>query len=681
MLIDEFTLPLDRIKGLGSESVKAFAQLGIFSLGDLLQHFPRAYEDRSTFYSLCRSLEFPAIACIVEVIGHEYLDYRGEKVLKVLVEDKTAKAVLVCYGRNFLQEILIIGEKFFLYGTFQFKYNQLQSSSFDVEPLSDLPKNFKKILPIYPLSGSLNQGKVRKLVQKSFDLCSGHIESLLPEALWKNRCFSSDKKDWLWRLHWPNSWEEYQQMRTILVMEELFLFHLSLLWRRSQVQQKKRIPHSLPLEYLQSAKLRLPFELTDDQEQAIQEILMDLEQEYPMRRLLQGDVATGKTLVALLAACPLFQSGKQVAFMAPTELLARQHANNAAKIFEPLGVRVAFLTSNIRSVQRKQVLDHLASGDIQLVVGTHALFSPDVVYADLNLVIIDEQHRFGVLQREKLLAKGKNPDLLLMTATPIPRTLALAVFGDLDCSQLRHYPTGRLPIRTHLVSTPNIQKVHHFVTQQLEAGHQAYYIYPMIEENEQIDIKNAEATYQELKTEIFAQYKVGLIHARLDEEEKRKTMAAFVAGHVDILVATTVVEVGVDVPNASTMVIEASERFGLAALHQLRGRVGRGSAQGYCFLVYNDLSIEGKERLRILYENLNGFVIANEDLRLRGPGEFSGYQQSGLAKFRLAELKGDSAVFEEMGTLAKEIFAKKEEYPKVIQYLERIRQRVGESTY
>lgn len=679
MLIDELTLPLDRLKGLGSESAKAFAQLGVFSLGDLLLCYPRAYEDRSTFYPLSRALDFESIACVVQVTAHDFLDYRGEKVLKVFVQDGTAEAVLVCYGRSFLQQTLTVGQKFFLYGSFQYRYNQLQCSSFEVEVESDQSEHFKKILPIYPLSGSLTQGKVRKMIKQAFDLCSVQIDSLLPEELWRSYDIEPDKKQWLHHMHWPADWKQYDTVRTILVMEELFLFHLGLVWRRAQVQQKTRVPYPISLQYLQSAKLRLPFVLTKDQNQAIDEILQDLQLEFPMRRLLQGDVGTGKTLVALLASCPLFELNKQVVLMAPTELLARQHANHAAKLLEPLGVRVAFLTSNIRSNQRKQVLQHVAQGDIHLVVGTHALFSADIEYADLALVIIDEQHRFGVMQRQKLLAKGRNPDLLLMTATPIPRTLALTAFGDLDCSQLRNYPEGRLPIRTHLVSTPNIGKVHHFVDQQLHAGYQAYYIYPMIEEREQADLKNAEAMYLELKTKIFPQYKIGLIHARLDEEEKRKTMAAFSAGQIDILVATTVVEVGVDVPNATVMVIEGSEHFGLAALHQLRGRVGRGKAQGYCFLVYNELSEEGKQRLRILYENSDGFMIANEDLKLRGPGEFSGYRQSGLVHFRLAELDHDAEIFDNMRTVAQQAFDHRENQPKLLHYLERLKQKMGES--
>ena len=681
MFIEELTLPLDRLKGLGSETAKAFAQLGVYSVGDLLLHYPRAYEDRSNFVALEQVRHGEPVACIVRVKAHDFIDYRGEQVLKATVSDGHSDAVLVCYGRSFLQQTLAIGQKIYLYGVFQFKYNQLQTSSFDVEIYSPEPENFNKILPLYNLSGSLSQNKVRKMVKQAFELCPEHIGCLLPEEAWQSLGLPPDKRQCLHQIHWPNSWTEYHNARSVLVMEELFLFHLALLWRRHQVQQKKRTAHVLPMQYMHSAKMRLPFELTEDQNRAIEEIVLDLQQEYPMRRLLQGDVGTGKTLVALLCSCPLIEEGRQVAMMAPTELLARQHAQNAMKLFEPLGIRAAFLTSNIRSAQRKQVLQNLTNGDIQLVVGTHALFSADVEYADLGMVIIDEQHRFGVMQREKLLAKGKNPDLLLMTATPIPRTLALTVFGDLDCSMLRQYPANRLPVRTHLVHAPNIAKVHQFVAGQLQAGHQAYYIYPLIEESEQEDLKNVQAMYEELKSKIFPEYKVGLIHSRVDEEEKRKTMAAFANGQIQVLAATTVVEVGVDVPNATVMVVEACERYGLAALHQLRGRIGRGEARGYCFFVYNHLSEEGKARLKVLYENLDGFVIANEDLKLRGPGEFSGYRQSGAARFRLADLESDADAFAQMRILAMRVFEKPEENPKIMQFLDKLQQRAGESMY
>ncbi|MGL4524061.1 MAG: ATP-dependent DNA helicase RecG [Spirochaetia bacterium] len=681
MLIEDLTLPIDRLKGLGEESQKAFANLGVYNIGDLILYFPLGYEDRATIIPLAQVIDHKSSTCIVEVLEHEFLQLRGDRVLKVIVGDESARAVLVCFGRNFLQNTLVIGQKYFIYGQFQYKYNEIQCSSFEVEIHSNNPENFLKIIPVYGLSGTLKQNKIRKMVQQSFELCPGDLQLILPESMCRENGEYQNKKHLLYDLHFPKNWKNYDQSREILLKEELYTFQLAMCWKRSIIHQKKRTASGLSRQFFQAAKLRLPFSLTADQDQVIEEIFQDLGKEYPMRRLLQGDVGTGKTLVAFLAACPLLEERKQVALMAPTELLARQHAENAAKLLEPLGIHVAFLTSNIRNQQRKQVLHHLANAQIHFVVGTHALFSGDVHYANLSLIIIDEQHRFGVGQREKLLAKGENADLLLMSATPIPRTLALSIFGDLEISQLSQYPQGRLPVRTHLVQSANIQKVHAVVLGQLQAGHQAYYVYPLIQESEQSDLKSAQAVYEVLSNEVFQQYKVGLIHARLDEEEKRKIMAQFAQGYLQVLVATSIVEVGVDIANATVMVIESAQRFGLAALHQLRGRVGRSNLQSYCFFVYDELSEEGKQRMKILYENSDGFIIAQEDLRLRGPGEFAGFRQSGAARFLLANLEIDGALFIEMRDLAIENFEKKQNDPIFLQYIHMLKKKNKEASF
>jgi ATP-dependent DNA helicase RecG len=370
-----------------------------------------------------------------------------------------------------------------------------------------------------------------------------------------------------------------------------------------------------------------------------------------MARLLQGDVGCGKTLVSFLAGLREVEKGGQVAIMAPTELLARQHAENAARILEPLGLRPAFLTGNIKTTGRSQLLKNLAAGDIDIVVGTHALFSKDVQYHTLRLVVVDEQHRFGVVQRQAIMAKGEHPDLLMMSATPIPRTLALTVFGDMDVSLIRDLPPGRKPIQTHLARESNEAKVYDFVHNKLAAGQQAYFVYPLIEANESKGLKDAESMAARLAQQVFPEYPTALVHSKLDEEEKRTIMEAFRQGKIRVLVATSVVEVGVDVPNASCMVIEHAERFGLAALHQLRGRVGRGVAQSYCFLVYSDeLTEEGKTRLKVMLENSDGFVIAEADLKLRGPGQIAGTEQSGYLTLGIADPVRDAAVLERART-------------------------------
>ncbi len=446
-----------------------------------------------------------------------------------------------------------------------------------------------------------------------------------------------------------------------MAYEELFLFQALVLRRRRALAVVRPRGRALDGTLRDGLLARLPFRLTPDQEAALAEIAADLGSAAPMARLLQGEVGCGKTLVALLAAL-LLASGaekkcasgaekkcasgaEQTAFVAPTELLARQHAENAARLLEPLGVRIAFLSGSVSGEARGLLLSALARGDIDLLFGTHALFSADVVFRRLGLVIVDEQHRFGVLQRSAVMRKGEAPDLLLMTATPIPRTLALTAFGDLDVSTIRTMPRGRRPVITHLARQGNEQKVYRRVREELDRGGQAYFVYPVIGGSGSLAVKDAETACRALKQEIYPDLEVALIHSRLPEEEKLAAMSGFASGRVRILVATSVVEVGVDVANATCMVVEHAERFGLSTLHQLRGRVGRGPAQSYAFLVYDgDLTREGVERLRIMMETTDGFRIAERDLELRGPGELLGLRQSGYLDFRVADLVRHSAL-------------------------------------
>jgi ATP-dependent DNA helicase RecG len=442
--------------------------------------------------------------------------------------------------------------------------------------------------------------------------------------------------------------EELASARASLIFEELFYFQVAVArraMRRREVQVERRAPQGLLKRRLIE---RLPFELTSGQVEAAAEIAADMASPRPMARLLQGDVGSGKTLVAFLACLDAIEAGGQAAIMAPTELLARQHAVTAARYLEPLGVRLAFLSGNVEDAARKPLLSALKAGDVDLVLGTQALFSDEVEYRSLRLTVVDEQHRFGVLQRLALARKGPLPDLLLMTATPIPRTLALTVFGDLSISAIRTMPPGRKPIVTHLARAGNEARVYEFVRRLLAAGRQAYFVYPLIGESEKLELKNAIAMEERLAKETYPEFKVGLIHSRLKEDEKKATMDAFVRGELSVLVATSVVEVGVDVPNAAAMVVEHAERFGLAALHQLRGRVGRGSEQSYCFLVFSqEVTEEGKSRLKAMLGTNDGFVLAEEDLRIRGPGEIAGTEQSGYLRLSIADPIRDALVLEE----------------------------------
>jgi ATP-dependent DNA helicase RecG len=600
------------------------------------------------------------------------------RTLKVHVADESARAVLICWNRNFLEKQLRVGGHYRLWGRFHYKYGEIQSSAFEVSPADSVDGNAAApepggagmggILPVYPLSAGLSQGMLRRLIKRALDTASS-IDEELPEALIEREGLLP-KAQAIRGIHFPAAMAELDKARKTLIWGELF--YLELIIGRRALERKRAVSreqplaeppspaHSWPakpcrLSALQQRLLeRLPFELTPGQKEAAGDINRDMDSPWPMARLLQGDVGSGKTLVSFLAALRAVDSGGQAAIMAPTELLARQHAENAARILEPLGLRLSFLTGNIKAAGRRELLKNLAAGEIDLVLGTHALFSEDVIYRNLRLVVVDEQHRFGVTQRGLIMAKGNTPDLLMMSATPIPRSLALTIFGDLDISTIRDLPPGRKPVKTHLARESNEGKVYDFVRKELVAGRQAYFVYPLIEAAEPesrqqgslwADLKDAESMANRLAREVFPEFPSALVHSRIDEEEKQRIMDGFRRGDTRILVATSVVEVGVDVPNATCMVIEHAERFGLSALHQLRGRVGRGKDQSYCFLVYSDkLTEDGKTRLMVMLEHQDGFVIAEEDLKLRGPGQIAGLEQSGYLSLGLADPVRDAEI-------------------------------------
>ncbi|MDR2186109.1 MAG: ATP-dependent DNA helicase RecG [Treponema sp.] len=667
MFLRELDAPISRIRGAGPAASRALAETGISSVGELLCRYPRDWEDRSRRIPLKNFNQGP-VCTVVKVLAHDWFGAGRMKTLKIHVEDESARAVLVCFNRPFLEKQLIPGERYRLWGRFSYKYGELQAALFEVEPVQgptegrgEENKKIGRILPVYPLGGDLKQGTLRRLIRRALDQYVPSLEDELPaEIILRDGLLS--KGEALRAIHFPASMAELELARKTLIYEELF--YLEMMAGKRALERRmgpeRAVDHSRAGEFspLQRRLLeRLPFSLTPGQTGAAAEINQDMAGPYPMARLLQGDVGSGKTLVSFLAVLRAVESGGQAAIMAPTELLARQHAENAARLLEPIGVRPAFLTGNVKAAGRSRLLAALTGGEIDLAVGTHALFSKDVVYRNLRLVVVDEQHRFGVTQRQAIMAKGHTsgispgtPDLLMMSATPIPRTLALTVFGDLDVSVIRDLPPGRKPVKTHLAKESNEAKVYDFVGRELAAGRQAYFVYPLIEANEG-DLKDAVSMADRLTREIFPQYPAALIHSRVDDEEKRYIMESFRRGDIKILAATSVVEVGVDVPNANCMVIEHAERFGLSALHQLRGRVGRGTDQAYCFLIYSDrqdsaggvLTGEGKTRLKVMLENNDGFVIAEEDLKLRGPGQIAGIEQSGYLSLGIADPVRDAA--------------------------------------
>lgn len=629
-------------------------RLGISTVGDLMLHLPREYEDRREIISVGEAAGAERAVIRAAVVAQDF--FGRKRTLKVYVRDDSGVAALLCFGREFLKSTLIPGREFFIAGEFSYRYGEIQASQFEFEPVSQNPKRFGRILPIYPLTEGITQLQMRQYISGALRLHLSVVKDVVPRAV-AEKAELLPRRVALESVHRPGELSDAEAARRSLAWEELFISQLQL---ARQVHSRQRISRELPpvsLALQERLRKALPFSLTGDQERVLAQITEDLRSPHPMARLLQGDVGSGKTLVALLAAMVAVERDQQVAIMVPTELLARQHAANAAELLNPLGLRLALLSGKVGSQARKPLEEALASGEVDIVFGTHALFSERVSFHNLGFVIVDEQHRFGVKQRAALLAKGEHPDLLLMTATPIPRTLALTAFGDMEVSTIREMPPGRKPVKTHLARHGNEEKVYSFVERELGKDHRAYFVYPRIESGENGaaggggeagapavaagELRDV-TTMTEALRQRFPEVSIEMIHSRLDEEEKASTMERFAAGAVQILVATSVVEVGVDVPEATAMVIEHAERFGLAALHQLRGRVGRSERQSYCFLVYSEpLTEQGKERLRTMHTTNDGFRIAEEDLRLRGPGEFEGVRQSGYLRLQVADLSRD----------------------------------------
>ena len=643
MFVREWNKGVSSLKGVGKQLTASYANLGIFTYSDLLLFAPRTYEDRTQILPLGRLGEGGVANTLVEVISHSYFGHGRKRTLKVTVADISnegdGRAALLCFGRNFLERVLKIGGHFYLYGSFQLNRYELQSSQFEMLPLKDdgsMPNSFGRLIPIYPLSGALTQRAIRRDVAAVLAEAGQFKEELPSEVVAHHNLLSINLA--LKALHQPhNSEEAAQGHRTLAFIE---LFYLFLLNRRGKGGIRRDHSEPYPLSPLQKSLINsLPFELTQDQERVLSEICYDLKEGEAMNRLLQGDVGSGKTLMAWISALQVIEEGKQVAFMAPTELLARQHAEMAGEWLAPLGVRLAFLTGSVKGKGRKLLLEALKGGEVDIIIGTHALFSSEVEFANLSYIIIDEQQRFGVVQRLSLLEKGRIPDVLMMSATPIPRTLALTVYGDLNISTIRMMPLGRKPVTTYLVANESRQRMYQAIGVEFSRGHQAYFVYPRIDDQGESNLRDTESMFKYLTSEVYPGIPAALIHSRLPEEEKVAILSNFREKKLSYLVSTSVVEVGIDIPNATCMVVEHADRFGLSALHQLRGRVGRSSIQSYCFLVYDDnLSEDGRKRLMVMKESNDGFYIAEQDLLIRGPGEVAGTRQSGFRKLRFASL-------------------------------------------
>jgi len=648
MLLRENKEDISKIPGIGKATSDAYHSLGVYTFSDLLLLNPRTYEDRS---QIIRVGEQKLTGICNTFIQVQKVSYFGAKhILKVLVEDIYEvgghSLNLLCFNRNFLKSILKVGKQFYFYGHVSYSYGEWQSSQFEVIPMGEdgkPPAAFGQILPVYPLTGALSQRIIRRDVKKVLDQVPFFDDEIPISLMKKYKLEPTDKAIRAW--HFPSNLEtSLKESRRTLAYEELF--YLQLATRRKHLSSNTiRKPSTISIlekKFIQN----LPFKLTDDQVKVLQEIREDMASSSSMNRLLQGDVGSGKTLVAWISALHVITEGKQVAFMAPTELLALQHAKNAARLLEPFGIRVAVLTGSINSKAKNLLLQALKDGDIDILIGTHALFSRTVVFKNLKYIIIDEQQRFGVGQRLALFEKGDAPDTLLMTATPIPRTLALTVFGDLNVSTINTMPIGRKKIVTYLVSNRKRNDMYNAVSVEFKRGHQAYFVYPRIEDTNDDGLRDVVTMFDFLKTK-FPDVPSALIHSKIPEEEKMNILERFSRGEIKYLVSTSVVEVGIDVATATCMVVEHAQLFGMAALHQLRGRVGRSILQSWCFFVFDDnLTEEGKERLTALKKSNDGFEIAEQDLKIRGPGEITGMKQSGFLHLHYSDMTVDLPIIE-----------------------------------
>lgn len=634
--------PIQFLKKVGPRRAKLMAKLGIYTLGDLFYHFPREYEDRSNFQPASR-FQHNTIATVKgTVIGFQDLKPRKNlTITKVGIHDGTGIFYAVWFNQSYITKQLRPGSGIIVTGKMDKSFGVPQVQVSDFEILSgDEHKliHFGRIVPVYPLTGKLGQRTMRQVIYSALEEWLTDINEFLPPYLLEKYHFPSIREA-IKNIHFPRTKEDAGKARRRFIFEELFILQLGLALRRQKnTLRKKGHKYSSQSKLTGEFLRQLPFELTGAQKRVWQEISGDMESPYPMNRLLQGDVGSGKTIISTLALLKAAESGFQGALMVPTEILAEQHYFNLREYMAKLGVNIVLVSGGMTSKEKSRVLDEIASGRAQAVVGTHAIIQEAVQFSQLSLVVVDEQHRFGVRQRATLQYKGMNPDVLVMTATPIPRTMAMTLYGDLDISVIDEMPPGRQRVQTYAVKPSAMDKVYGLIQKEIEAGHQVYVVCPLVEESEKIDVRPAVETAAYLQNEVFPCYKVGLLHGRMGREEKERVMTSFREGHIDILVSTSVIEVGVDVPNATVMVVLDAHRFGLAQLHQLRGRVGRGINQSYCILVAEPGTDEAKERLRAMTLTTDGFQLAEKDLQIRGPGEFFGTRQSGMPELKIADL-------------------------------------------
>ena len=637
---------LTTIKGIGPGREKQLHKLGITNITSLLTYFPRTYEDRRTIYRIGDLKSGMTGGVVGNVIAVQEKRPRPRlSILEVVIADGTSPLKIVLFNQGYKKNFYKKGQRLYAYGKAEFQYGSMQMNTPQIENLGDGGEPDRGIVPIYALADGVSQFVVRSSVRNWF-AANHELPEILPAEVREAHQYMT-RYDAFKMMHFPESSERYEEARHQLAYEELFVMQSGLALLRNKEQCHKGPKMGPNGDLMAQCIENLPFSLTGDQQRALEDIRIDMEDERPMQRLLQGDVGSGKTVVATLSLLKAIENGYQGALMAPTEILAAQHYEGITEVCGNLGITIELLTGSTTKKEKERIYEGLADGSIHMIIGTHALIQEGVNFHNLGLVIIDEQHRFGVEQRARLQQKGTYPHVLIMTATPIPRTMTLSVYGDLAVSLIKEMPPGRKPVKTYVVDSSYKDRLRAFFGKEMAEGRQVYVVCPLVEESEKLDLQAAEELYLELKEYFYKAYEVGLVHGRMKPSEKDEVMNAFHKGDISLLVSTTVIEVGVNVPNATIMCIEGAERFGLSQLHQLRGRVGRGSHQSYCILVSDSKNDVSQERLKLMEQTQDGFELAEQDLLLRGSGQLFGLAQSGLPDLRVANIIKDIEILVE----------------------------------
>ena len=675
---------LDTLPGIGPARARGLEKLGLVTVEDLLRCYPRSYEDRRKFSTVAAApVDIPV--CLELLVAEPPRLSRirkGLELVKARLVDDTGSLTATFFNQTYMKDALRPGETYIVYGKVEGPPGRRQMTN-PVCERSDRVRFTGCILPVYALTHGISNNLLAGLARRCVDECAGQLEEVLPGPLRREHALAA--AEFACRnIHFPRDEEALELARRRLIFEELFYLTCGMALLRTRRDEAAGVPFAIPP--VEEFLALLPFPLTGAQRRVMDEIAADVSAGPPMNRLVQGDVGSGKTMVAAYGAWLAAKNGRQCALMAPTELLAEQHFRSLAPLLEQASLRVGLLTGAVKGRARKELLAALAAGELDLLIGTHALLSEGVDYADLGLVITDEQHRFGVAQRAALSAKARRPPhVLVLSATPIPRTLSLVIYGDLDVSVIDELPPGRTPVQTFVVGEDKRQRMYGFVRKLVGEGRQAYIVCPAVEEGEDegAGLKAAASYARSLQTEVFPDLRVGLVHGKMKPREKDAVMTAFAGGELDVLVSTTVIEVGVDVPNAALMVVENADRFGLSQLHQLRGRVGRGKHQSYCVLVTSTRNPDSRARLKVLTKTTDGFQIAEEDLKLRGPGDFFGQRQHGLPQLRIADLAGDMRVLKEAQLAAQELLErdpglKRPEHAPMLKQIHRLFEQHGD---